>query len=281
MRVQIKCNCIIFATWFWWPCLIVEWEGDRLRSPEFQRVHVCAPIAILISKTQSIFLFEFRSRIDLFKMFNNSFSRILVFVLLAIHSILAFTPPHILKRFEYKLSFKGPHLVFKDGTIPFWEHSGSKWSSKTRVTVLLWIPPRLFIRKQVRLRPMTRFESRRQLRARKVAFGPITSRTTQIGKSKCFLEWMDAGESAPMVWLFGSRKKKAKRARCSVTMIIGRVSVCFWTRLTTTCKCVVILAFYITQTNQSIFWSVSDFKQNNPYVLIMVNDGTKSFDHQR
>lgn len=37
-----------------------------------------------------------------------------------------FTPPDILRRFEYKLSLKGPHLVFKDGTIPFWEHGGSK-----------------------------------------------------------------------------------------------------------------------------------------------------------
>ncbi len=33
--------------------------------------------------------------------------------------------PDLLRRFEYKLSFKGPHLVFKDGTVPFWEHSGS------------------------------------------------------------------------------------------------------------------------------------------------------------
>ena len=35
--------------------------------------------------------------------------------------------PDLLKRFEYKLSFKGPHLVFKDGTVPFWEHGGSNF----------------------------------------------------------------------------------------------------------------------------------------------------------
>jgi len=29
------------------------------------------------------------------------------------------------RKFEYKLSFKGPHLVQKDGTVPFWEHFGS------------------------------------------------------------------------------------------------------------------------------------------------------------
>lgn len=29
-------------------------------------------------------------------------------------------------KFEYKFSFKGPHLVNKDGSIPFWSHGGSK-----------------------------------------------------------------------------------------------------------------------------------------------------------
>ncbi len=36
------------------------------------------------------------------------------------------TNPQLLKRFEYKLSFKGPHLSFKDGTVPFWRFGGSK-----------------------------------------------------------------------------------------------------------------------------------------------------------
>lgn len=34
--------------------------------------------------------------------------------------------PQLVKRFEYKLSFKGPHLAFKDGTVPFWTFGGSK-----------------------------------------------------------------------------------------------------------------------------------------------------------
>lgn len=37
------------------------------------------------------------------------------------------------KRFEYKLSFKGPHLVFKDGTVPFWQHSGSAICSNDQI----------------------------------------------------------------------------------------------------------------------------------------------------
>jgi hypothetical protein len=35
--------------------------------------------------------------------------------LLLITEINGFIPPDTLKRFEYKVSFKGPHLVFKDG----------------------------------------------------------------------------------------------------------------------------------------------------------------------
>lgn len=29
-------------------------------------------------------------------------------------------------KFQYKHSFKGPHLVNKEGSIPFWTHGGSK-----------------------------------------------------------------------------------------------------------------------------------------------------------
>ncbi len=54
-----------------------------------------------------------------------NFRNIIIFVV-HLNSILTFTPPDILRRFEYKLSFKGPHLVFKDGTIPFWDHGGSE-----------------------------------------------------------------------------------------------------------------------------------------------------------
>lgn len=34
--------------------------------------------------------------------------------------------PH--HKFEYKYSFKGPYLAQKDGTVPFWEHFGSKYN---------------------------------------------------------------------------------------------------------------------------------------------------------
>ena len=38
---------------------------------------------------------------------------------------LAETQSSFRRKFEYKLSFKGPHLVQRDGTIPFWDHFGS------------------------------------------------------------------------------------------------------------------------------------------------------------
>ncbi|RUS83961.1 hypothetical protein EGW08_008267 [Elysia chlorotica] len=44
----------------------------------------------------------------------------LLFLCLAIHA-LGQAPK---KRFEYKLSFKGPHLVQRDNTVPFWEYFG-------------------------------------------------------------------------------------------------------------------------------------------------------------
>jgi len=45
------------------------------------------------------------------------------------------TNPQLVKRFEYKLSFKGPHLSFKDGTVPFWSFGGSQWSCLISVFV--------------------------------------------------------------------------------------------------------------------------------------------------
>ncbi|ESO01927.1 hypothetical protein HELRODRAFT_122015, partial [Helobdella robusta] len=41
----------------------------------------------------------------------------------------------IKRRFEYKLSFKGPHLVLKDGTVPFWDHYGSAIASADSIRI--------------------------------------------------------------------------------------------------------------------------------------------------
>ncbi|XP_078056144.1 protein ERGIC-53-like [Mustelus asterias] len=40
------------------------------------------------------------------------------------------------RRFEYKHSFKGPHLVLRDGTVPFWAHHGSALPNSERIRVV-------------------------------------------------------------------------------------------------------------------------------------------------
>ncbi|XP_048376850.1 protein ERGIC-53-like isoform X2 [Stegostoma tigrinum] len=40
------------------------------------------------------------------------------------------------RRFEYKHSFKGPHLVLQDGAIPFWTHYGNALPSSERVRIV-------------------------------------------------------------------------------------------------------------------------------------------------
>ncbi|XP_036613661.1 protein ERGIC-53 [Trichosurus vulpecula] len=41
--------------------------------------------------------------------------------------------PH--RRFEYKYSFKGPHLVQGDGTVPFWAHAGNAIPSSDQIRI--------------------------------------------------------------------------------------------------------------------------------------------------
>ena len=42
-------------------------------------------------------------------------------------------------KFQYKHSFKGPHLVNKEGNIPFWTHGGSKLSLFCKVNFFLHV----------------------------------------------------------------------------------------------------------------------------------------------
>ncbi|XP_078536053.1 spermatogenesis-associated protein 22 isoform X3 [Lissotriton helveticus] len=53
------------------------------------------------------------------------------------------TPSVLHRRFEYKYSFKGPHLVHSDGSVPFWIHSGS------------YLPVPLFNQKKRNRQPLT------------------------------------------------------------------------------------------------------------------------------
>ncbi|KAF6022684.1 hypothetical protein EB796_019014 [Bugula neritina] len=51
----------------------------------------------------------------------------LYFFILSI--FIQFTDANLSKRFEYKHSFKGPHLVQKDRTVPFWTYVGNAIAS--------------------------------------------------------------------------------------------------------------------------------------------------------
>ena len=53
------------------------------------------------------------------------FDNILLIVLFAPLSLATEASERHVK-FEYKYSFKGPHLMNKEGSIPFWTHGGSK-----------------------------------------------------------------------------------------------------------------------------------------------------------
>lgn len=56
--------------------------------------------------------------------------QIISILLFRVNSQLNSTPSNsaVHRRFEYKYSFKPPYLAQKDGTVPFWEYGGSKYT---------------------------------------------------------------------------------------------------------------------------------------------------------
>jgi mannose-binding lectin 1 len=141
------------------------------------------------------------------------------------------TNPHLVKRFEYKLSFKGPHLAFKDGTVPFWTFGGSAIASD----------------EQVRITPSIRSQkgwiwSKNPLSADRWVLD-IKLRVTGRGR---------VGADGMAVWLteqpgvegtvFGSNDQ--------------------WKGL----------GIFLDSFD-------NDALQNNPLIAVMINDGTKSYDH--
>lgn len=142
-------------------------------------------------------------------------------------------PPEFTKRFEYKLSFKGPHLVFKDGTIPFWEHSGSAIPSND----------------QIRITPSIKSQKGR-IWSRNAIAAPdweieVIMRVNgrgRIGADGMAIWFTDKiGVDGPV---FGSNDQ--------------------WNGL----------GIFLDSFD-------NDGQQNNPYISVMINDGTKQFDHHR
>ena len=54
------------------------------------------------------------------------FNTISVTFLLLFLAVLYCSAQPPFKKFEYKYSFKGPHLIQKDETVPFWQYGGRK-----------------------------------------------------------------------------------------------------------------------------------------------------------
>ncbi|XP_021951686.1 protein ERGIC-53 [Folsomia candida] len=136
------------------------------------------------------------------------------------------------RRFEYKYSFKPPYLSQKDGTVPFWEHSGNAIASE----------------ENLRITP--------SLKSQK---GMIWS------KLPTAFEW----------WEVEILFRVTGRGR------IGADGLAFWFTeqkgvegpvFGTSDKWVGLGVLFDTFDN--------DNKHNNPYIMAMVNDGTKAYDHQ-
>ncbi|CAF3575516.1 unnamed protein product [Adineta steineri] len=153
-------------------------------------------------------------------------------------TIYAFTDPTILnpqltKRFEYKLSFKGPHLAFKDGTVPFWSFGGSAIASDD----------------QVRVTPSIRSQK-----------GWIWTKNMMTADS----------------WLLDVKLRVTGRGR------VGADGMAIWF----TDKPGVEGPVFGSNDNWNglgLFLDSfdNDALQNNPIIAVMINDGTKSYDHHQ
>ncbi|KAK2168905.1 hypothetical protein LSH36_13g07022 [Paralvinella palmiformis] len=156
----------------------------------------------------------------------------------------------VYRKFEYKHSFKGPHLVQRDGSIPFWEHGGHAIASDESIR----ITPSLRSKKGVTLLP--------QLLNNFMSFMQYTGHVW--GKNKVTFDSWDA----EIVFRVNGRGR------------IGADGLAIW---------------YTAEKGQegpvfgsndkwnglAVFFDSfdNDGQHNNPYVMVMVNDGTMVYDH--
>jgi len=136
------------------------------------------------------------------------------------------------RRFEYKYSFKGPHIVQKDNSIPFWDYGGSALASPEQVR----ITPSLRSKKgSLWTRSPTNFE------AWEVEVAIRVTGRGRIGADGLALWYTnDRGTEGDV---FGSSDK--------------------WKG---------VGVFFDSFDNDGL--------QNNPYIMVMLNDGSHEFHHQ-
>eukprot|EP00794_Sanderia_malayensis_P019390 gene19390-21315_t len=134
-------------------------------------------------------------------------------------------------RYEYKFSFKGPHLVNKQGNVPFWKHYGSAIAGDEQVR----ITPSL---KDQKGSIWTKNKNTNEFWEIEVWF-KVTGRGRVGGDGLAVWYNEEAGHTGPV---FGSSDN--------------------WKGMG---------LFFDSFDN--------DGEQNNPYVMVMLNDGTKVYNH--
>lgn len=140
--------------------------------------------------------------------------------------------PTLHRRFEYKYSFKGPHIVQKDNSIPFWEYGGSALASPDQVRVT----PSLRSKKgSVWTKSPTTFD-----------FWEVEVAIRVTGRGRI-------GADGMALWYTNDRGVEGD--------VYGSQDE--WKG---------IGVFFDSFDNDGL--------QNNPYILVVVNDGTKKFHHQ-
>jgi mannose-binding lectin 1 len=136
------------------------------------------------------------------------------------------------RRFEYKLSFKGPHLVQRDGTIPFWEHFGNAIASD----------------ESIRITPSLRSKKgsvwAKEMNAHEHWEIEVVFRVSGRGR---------IGADGLAVWFTEDRAQEGP--------VFGNSDN--WKGLG---------VFFDSFDNDGL--------HNNPYILAMINDGSKSYDHE-
>jgi len=135
------------------------------------------------------------------------------------------------RRFEYKQSFKGPHLVNKQGSIPFWKHFGSAIAGD----------------EQVRITPSLKDQK-----------GSVWAKTSNVNE----------------FWEVEIFFKVTGRGR------IGGDGLAIW-YTEGSGELGPVFGSSDNWKGMGLFFDSydNDGENNNPYVMVMLNDGTKSYDH--
>ena len=129
--------------------------------------------------------------------------------------------PH--RRFEYKYSFKGPHLSQSDGSVPFWVHTGSKFMSASQAGCSVTVMSPMLVKRVNFISGLLPFEQLNVSRKKSVLFdavfgifsishfiredsiGPLDSKLICKSQINChgFGVWcgIESGESAHVNWL--------------------------------------------------------------------------------